>query len=137
MYYIANTLDERGHLHIISEAESYPMEGMHNGIMLFKFLTQKSNTDTRATASQLRENLTNVDSYMSTVDLNIELFNQHIKVKWDGLTARGESSDDLTINLCNSDLSVTDRNLSDTQGTKRMLMMMENILLWSNFSPCL
>jgi hypothetical protein len=86
------------------------MEGTYRDIMLFKLLTRKANTDTRATASQLQENLTNLDSYMSTVDSNIELFNQHVKVNRDGLTARGESSDDLTINLFKAYLCVTDRD---------------------------
>jgi hypothetical protein len=44
---------------------------------------------------------------MSTVDLNIELFNQHVKVNRDGLTARGESSDYLTIDICKAYLCVT------------------------------
>jgi tRNA isopentenyl-2-thiomethyl-A-37 hydroxylase MiaE len=37
-YCIANTMDERGHLRIVSEAESYTMEGTHSGIMLFKLI---------------------------------------------------------------------------------------------------
>jgi hypothetical protein len=57
IYGIANMLDEYGHLHIVSEAKSNTMEGTHSGIMLFKFLMWKANTDTRATASQLRENV--------------------------------------------------------------------------------
>jgi hypothetical protein len=86
------------------------MEGTHSDIMLFKLLMRKENMDKRVTTSQLRENLTNLDLYMSTVDSNIELFNQHVKVNWDVLTARGESSDDLTINLCKAYLCVTDRD---------------------------
>jgi hypothetical protein len=86
------------------------MEGTHSGIMLFKLLMRKANTDTKATASQLRENLTNLDSYMSTVNSNIELFNQHVNVNRDGPTARGESSGDLTINLFKVYLCVTDRD---------------------------
>jgi hypothetical protein len=86
------------------------MEGMHRGIMLFKLLMRKANTDTRATASQLRENVTNLDSYMSTVDSNIELFNQHVKLNRDGLTARGDASDNLTINQFKAYLCVTDRD---------------------------
>jgi hypothetical protein len=50
-YCIANTLDKRGHLRIVSEAESYTMGGTHRAIMLFKLLMRKANTDTRATAS--------------------------------------------------------------------------------------
>jgi hypothetical protein len=89
------------------------MGGNHSGIMLFKLLTRNANTDTRATALQLRENITYLDSYMSTVDSNIELFNQHLKVNRDGLTAHRESSDDLTINLFKAYLCVTDRDFSD------------------------
>jgi hypothetical protein len=94
---IANKLDEQGHLHIIYEADSYTMQGTHIGIMLFKLLMHNANTDTWATASQRCENLMILDSYMSTVNSNIELFNQHIKVNRDGLTTQGESSDDLII----------------------------------------
>jgi hypothetical protein len=47
---------------------------------------------------------------MPTVDSNIKLYNQHVKVNRDGLTARGESSDDLTINLFKAYLCVTDRD---------------------------
>jgi hypothetical protein len=109
-YCIANTLDERGHLRVVSEAELYTIEGTHIGIVLFKLLMRKANTDTRATASQLRENLTNFDSYMSTVDSNIELFNQHVKVDRYDLTAHRDSSDDLTINIFKAYLCVTDRD---------------------------
>jgi hypothetical protein len=37
-YCIANTLGERGHLRIMSEADSYTMEGTHIEIMLFKLI---------------------------------------------------------------------------------------------------
>jgi hypothetical protein len=110
-YCNANKLDERGHLRIVYDAKSYTMEGTHSGIMLFKLLVRKSNTDTRATASQLWEKFTNLDFYMSTVNSNIELFNQYVKVNQDGLTARGESIDDLTINLFKVYLCVTDRDV--------------------------
>jgi hypothetical protein len=88
-YCIVNTFNEHGHLRIISEADSYTMKGTRSGIMMFKLIMRKANTDMRAAASHLHENLTNIDSYMPTVDLNIELFNRHAKVNRDGLTARG------------------------------------------------
>jgi hypothetical protein len=83
----------------VSEADTYDINGRHSGIMLFKLMMRKANADTRAMASQLWENLTNFESYISTIDSNIELFNQHVKVNRDGLAARGESSYDLIINL--------------------------------------
>jgi hypothetical protein len=86
------------------------MEVTHSGIMIFKLLMRKAKTDTRATASQLPENLININYYMSMVNSNIEVFNQHVKVNRYGLAARGESSDDLIINIFKAHLCVTDRN---------------------------
>ena len=66
---------------------------------LFKLMIQKSVIDKRATSTHLRENLTNLDAYMSTVNSDIENFNQYVQVNVDGLKARGESTHNLIINL--------------------------------------
>ena len=47
----------------------------------------------------LSENLTDIDTYMSTVNLDIEKFNQYFKVNVDGLKSRGDRTDDLIINI--------------------------------------
>jgi hypothetical protein len=109
-YCITHTLEERGHLRIVFDADSYTMHITHSGIMLFKLLMRKANMDTRATASQLHDNLTKLDSYMSTVDSNIESFNQHDKVNRDGITAHGESKYDLTIHIFKAYLCVMHRD---------------------------
>jgi hypothetical protein len=49
---------------------------------------QKAVVDTRATSSFFRENLTSLDSYITTIDRNIGLFNQYVHVNQDGLIAR-------------------------------------------------
>ena len=69
------------------------------GELLFKLMIQKSIIYTRATSTYLRENLANLDTYMSTVNSDIENFNQYVKVNVDGLKARGERIDDIIINL--------------------------------------
>jgi hypothetical protein len=70
---------------------------------------QKAIIDTRATASLLRENLSSLDTYMSTVKSNIKQFNKYVKFNWEGLKARGESCDDLMINLFKGYQSTSDR----------------------------
>ena len=62
-------------------------------------MIQKAFIKTRATATYLRENLANLDTYMSTVNSYIEDFNKYVKVNVYGLKARGECTDDLIINL--------------------------------------
>ena len=67
--------------------------------------------ETRATATHLRENLTNLDTYMSTVNLDIENFNNYVKVNVDRLKERGERTDDLIINLLKAYQVASDRKL--------------------------
>jgi hypothetical protein len=87
--------------------------------MLFKYIMQKAVVDTRATSSFFRENLTSLDTYITTVDSNIELFNQYVRVNQDGLCARGETTDDLVINLFKAYLNVADQNFVDYIKTKK------------------
>ena len=69
------------------------------GELLFKFILQKLVINTRAAATYLGYNITNLDTYMSTVNLDIKNSNQYVKVNVDGLKARGDRTDDLMINL--------------------------------------
>jgi hypothetical protein len=57
--------------------------------------------NTRATASQLHLNLMNLYSYMATIDSNIEIFNQRVKINQ-------KTADDLIINLFKAYLMVSD-----------------------------
>ena len=62
-------------------------------------MIQKSVINTRTTATHLIENLNNLDTYIYTVDSDIERLNQYVKVYVDVLKARGDRTDDLMINL--------------------------------------
>eukprot|EP00957_Ditylum_brightwellii_P074137 5633633-Ditylum_brightwellii.AAC.1 len=57
--------------------------------LLFKLLMTKVISNTRATMSHLQENFTNIDSYMTTVNSNIDLFDPYVKENQQGLKARG------------------------------------------------
>ena len=67
--------------------------------LLFKLMMQKAVINTRATDTYLRNNLTNLDTYIYTLNLDIENFNQYVKLNVDGLKSRVERKDDLMINL--------------------------------------
>jgi hypothetical protein len=51
-----------------------------------------------------------LDAYITTIDSNIELFNQYVNINRAGLQARGEKTDDLIINLFNAYLNVLDQS---------------------------
>ena len=78
------------------------MKGTPEGELLFKFLMQKVVIDTRATDYHLRENLTSLETYITTVKSNIENFNQHVKLNVEGLNSGSERKNSLMANLFKS-----------------------------------
>ena len=101
-HYLTNSMTESAYLKIVAKSENYMDGETPVGEMLFKLKTQNAVINTRSAYTYLRENLTNLKTYMSTINLDIENFNQYVKVNVDGLKARGEQTDDLIINLLNA-----------------------------------
>ena len=106
---LTKSLTEEGHLKIMEEADSCTSNGLAIGTLHFKLLMSKAVVDTRATASHLRENITSLDACVVTVHSNVELFNLHVKENRQGLKARGESTDDLMINLFKGHMAASDK----------------------------
>jgi hypothetical protein len=96
---LINSMTEAGKLKIMKESDAYYVDGILSGPLLLKLILKKSIIDSRATSANLREQRTTLDSYMASVACNVELFNQHVKEVVAGLRARGESTDELVVNL--------------------------------------
>ena len=94
-----NSSTEAAHMKIVAESNNYMYNDTPVGELLFKLMMKKSTIDTRATSTHLMENLTSLNTYMSTVNLDIENFNQYVEVNVDGLKERCERTDNLMINL--------------------------------------
>ena len=70
-----------------------------SGVALLKIIVRESHLDTNATTNQIRTKLSNLDSYIVTVDSDIGKFNQYVKLLVQSLTARNQKTSDLLINL--------------------------------------
>lgn len=70
-----------------------------SGVALLKVIIRESHLDTNATTNQIRTKLSNLDSYILTVDSDIGKFNQYVKLLIQSLTARNQKTSDLLINL--------------------------------------
>jgi hypothetical protein len=116
---IKESLSDAGKLKILSESDKWTVGGKESGVLLFKIIMQKAVIDTRATSSFFRENLTSLDTYITTIDSNIELFNQYVNINRAGLQARGEKTDDLIINLFKAYLNVADQNFVEYMKKKK------------------
>ena len=93
------SLTEGCFLKISNEEAKYTEKTVKSAALLYKLLMKKVIVDTRATTYQFRSSLDNLENYMGTINSNIELFNQHVKNTKEGLTARGESVNDLLLKL--------------------------------------
>ena len=96
---LASFIPESAHLNIVAESRKYMDGETLVDDLLFKFIMKKYSIDTHATATHLWENMTNLDTYMSNVNSNIENSNQYVKVNVEGLKAGGDLTDYLMINL--------------------------------------
>ena len=70
-----------------------------SGPLLLKMIISQAHVDSRATVSFIRSSLAKLDNKMIEVDSNIEAFNFYVKAQVKALSARGETSSDLLVNL--------------------------------------
>lgn len=110
MYHcIKNSLSPEAERKILAERDSYHINGVPSGPFLFKLQMQKAIIDTRATSSLMKESMSNLDSYMSTVKSDIEEFNRYVKLNYQGLQARGESCNDIMVHLFKAYVMASDQ----------------------------
>ena len=81
------------------DAGRYTIGDECDGLLFFKVIVGLAHVDTRATVTVIRTRLSSLDTKMSDVQDNIVELNQFVKAQQDGLTARGERTDDLLVNL--------------------------------------
>ncbi len=117
---IKNSLTTEAKRKILAERESYHINGVPSGPLLFQLLMQKAIIDTWATSSLMRENLSNLDSYMTTVKSDIEECNRYVKMNYQGLQERGEQCDDIMIHLFKDYLVSSDREFVSYIKLKKM-----------------
>ena len=108
-YCILNTITKEANSRIINEQDNYVINGVNSGPLLFKFLMNMITIDTRATITNLRMDLTNLDSYISVVQFDIDKFNLYVKEKRKQLRNRGEQSQDILVNIFKSYEMVPDQ----------------------------
>ena len=98
-HYLTNSITESVNLKIVVDSTKYIDDETPLVELLFKLTIRKSIIDTLATDIRLRENFTNLYTYMTTVDFEIENLNQYVKFNVNVLKARGYRTDDLMNNL--------------------------------------
>ena len=109
---ITNSLTEAGRAKILTETDQFTVNGIPSGPLLFKLLMTRAATDTRATVTYIRTAMSKLDEYMKTIDSDIEKFNLYVRKLRQNLSARGETSNDLLVNLFKGYASASDESFT-------------------------
>lgn len=96
---IMATLTREGKAKVHLSHADYTVQGHNSGTCLLKVVIGLSYIDTNATTTFIRGRLSSLDTFIRSVDSNIEKFNEHVKNLMDSLNARGEITQDLLANL--------------------------------------
>jgi hypothetical protein len=94
-----------------------------NGPSFLKVIVRNTTVDTRSTVFHIQENLNHLPSKMLELSYDIEAFNLYVTSQVDQLSARGEVSSDLVIQLFLAFKAVPDKKFNDyiekTEGSLR------------------
>ena len=107
---LTNSVDDHTKRILANEEQTYMSTGHPCGVTYFKMLIQKAEVDTRATASHIRRLLTQLDIYMvKDAKHNINTFNEYVNDQMNSLASRGETSNDILVNLIRGYLACSDK----------------------------
>jgi len=139
-------------LKVVTSGETYEVEVkngdekemVQDGPSYLRILISRVTIDSRSTVSYIRRALSELDDYMTSIDYNVTAFNEFVRLQLDALTARGESSSDVMVNLFKGYLAAPDKEFSTYIKQKKndykegqdlqeedLMTMAENKLKWS------
>ena len=96
---LTNSLSEEGMSKVNIWESQYTVDNIQSGPALLKVIIRESLLDTNATVRNIRQQLSSLDTYLPTIGHDISKMNMHVKELIQKLTARGQTTQDLLVNL--------------------------------------
>jgi hypothetical protein len=107
---LKNSVDKNTKRTLANEESVYSISGQLCGVTFLKLLIQKIEVDTRATASYIQRQLTQLDTYMVKEAKHGAIkFNEYINGQMNTLTFRGKTSSNIIINLFTGYMACSDK----------------------------
>ena len=107
---LKNSLTASGTAKIISKSNKYHIASNPCGYLLFKVPPQKYIIYNMETASNMRENLYSLDTYIAIVNSEIEKFNEYANISYEVLTARCERFNNIMLSLSKGCIAARDKD---------------------------
>ena len=96
---LMDSLSKEGKDKVMVWEKDYKVLGFPCGISLLKVIIRESYIDTNATSLHIRTQLSSLDTLIGKIGHDITKFNARVKMMMESLAARGETTNDLIINL--------------------------------------
>jgi hypothetical protein len=106
---IWNTLSKTGRSKVWIWKEQFHINSIPVGFLLLKIVIREAHIDTNATVRHVREKISSLDIFISSISHDIEKFNAHVINIVNGLKARGHTSQDVLANLFKAYKTVPDK----------------------------
>ena len=79
--------------------EHYNIKGKPSVNLLLKIIIRESHLDSNATTTSIKNQLSSLDQFITTIGCDITEFNAHVHMLLEGMASRGETTHDLLLNL--------------------------------------
>ena len=79
--------------------EQYKIKAKPSGNLLLKIIIRERHLDSNTTTTSIRNQLSSIDQFITTIGCDITKFNAHVQMLLEGLSSRGETTHDLLSNL--------------------------------------
>ena len=79
--------------------EQYKIKVKPSGNILLKIIIRESHLDSNATTTSIRNQLSSLDQFITTIGCDITKFNAHVQMLLESLASSGETTHDLLSNL--------------------------------------
>ena len=102
---LMNSLNKQGRLKVQTERDKFHItvpgsnKVFWSGPLLLKVIIDKGSVNSHAALTAIREQMTSLDTYISEIKYNIEMFHAHVKALVEQRHSRGGENQDLTFYL--------------------------------------
>jgi hypothetical protein len=105
--FLSNSMTEDAKMELLSAPEVYTFGGIPSGTCFLKTIIGKATVDTIATVMTIRNAIANLDTKITEMQGNVQTFNTYVRHQKNALVARGQSTDELMLNLFKAYTSVS------------------------------
>lgn len=95
--------------YLVTDPDDADGDSKPSGVLLLKLIIRESHVDSNASTTSIRTKLSKLDEYMAKSGSDITKFNQYVLLLLSALSARGERTEDLLVNLFKGYAAASDK----------------------------